>query len=70
MPNNNAKLRFNGAYAYLLDEVTSSGMIGIRNSWGASWGKVGRAYMTFADFDKLFKHGGEALAAVEVEHAK
>lgn len=33
----------------------------MQNSWGASWGKGGRAWLTAADFEKLRLAGGEVM---------
>jgi len=55
-----------GGHAYLLNEWTSNDYIGIQNSWGENWGKNGKAYISAADFQKLFLSGGEALATVEL----
>ena len=56
-----------GGHAYLLNEWRIDNYIGIQNSWGAAWGKNGKAYIYAEDFEKLFKYDGEALAAVELE---
>jgi hypothetical protein len=55
-----------GGHAYLLNEWRSDNYIGIQNSWGDDWGKNGKAYIAASDFEKLFIHSGEALAAVEL----
>jgi hypothetical protein len=56
-----------GGHAYLINEWTKDGYIGIQNSWGADWGDNGKAYISVDDFEKIFKYSGEAIAAVEVE---
>lgn len=56
-----------GGHAYLINEWRLDNYIGIQNSWGPSWGKNGKAYISAADFEKLFKYDGEALAAVELD---
>ena len=35
------------------------------NSWGRGWGEDGRAWIRFADVDRLIKEDGEAAAATE-----
>lgn len=35
------------------------------NSWGRGWQQKGRAWITFADFEKLFAEDGEVCAAIE-----
>ncbi len=56
-----------GGHAYLLNEWTSTGYIGIQNSWGKRWGINGKAYIHSDDFIKIFARGGEAITVVEVE---
>lgn len=49
-----------GGHAYLLNAVNKrSGKVWVYNSWGASWGNGGRAWMTFDDWASLFDDGGE-----------
>ena len=55
-----------GGHAYLLNEWTKDGYIGIQNSWGNLWGKSGKAYIKDTDFAELLRQGGEALASVEL----
>jgi hypothetical protein len=61
-----------GGHAYLLNEVKIINGVeyfGIQNSWNGYWGDNGRAYISSKEFEKLLKSwGGEALAAVEIEH--
>jgi hypothetical protein len=55
-----------GGHAYLLtgyDAVTNR--FQMINSWGASWGLNGMAWITFRDLDKLLRAYGEMCAAVE-----
>jgi hypothetical protein len=54
-----------GGHCYLLNEKTSTDLYGIQNSWGDRWGIKGRAYISIDDFSRLFRSGGEVLAAVE-----
>jgi hypothetical protein len=55
-----------GGHAYVLNEITENGMFGIQNSWDAFFGIKGKAYISVSDFETLFRHGGEAIAAVEL----
>lgn len=55
-----------GGHAYLLNEWRKDGHIGIQNSWGAEWGNNGKSYISVANFEKIFRYGGEAMAAVEL----
>jgi hypothetical protein len=55
-----------GGHAYLINEWTKDNYIGIQNSWGAEWGNNGKAYISSANFDKIFRYGGEAMTAVEL----
>ena len=57
-----------GGHAYLINEWRKDRYIGIKNSWGPGWGTNGKAYISVADFEKIFTYGGEALAAVELEN--
>lgn len=58
-----------GGHAYLVNEWNAKdGYISIMNSWGKDWGVGGKAYITIEDFGFLFRYGGEALAAVELEN--
>lgn len=56
-----------GGHAYLLTEWTEDNYIGIQNSWGKHWGINGKAYISMADFEKIFKYDGEAMTTVEIE---
>jgi len=56
-----------GGHAYLLNEIiTESELLGIQNAWGEKWGKNGKAYISFDDFEKLFDYDGEVMTAVEI----
>lgn len=72
-PNENNILNIDGdtagGHAYLLNEWRIDNYIGIQNSWGSQWGKNGKAYISADNFEKLFIHSGECLAAVELESA-
>ena len=43
-----------GGHAYLINEWTKDGRVGIKNSWGPKWGDNGKAYITVEDFRRLF----------------
>lgn len=58
-----------GGHAYILNELKDNKYFGIQNSWG-EWGVHGKAYISICDFSKLFRAGGEALAAVELPLVK
>ena len=34
------------------------------NSWGSSWGKMGRFYLTYEDFDKLLHQQGDVIVLI------
>lgn len=54
-----------GGHAYLLYGVSEGAKLyRLLNSWG-DWGQGGGFWLTFADFERLFKENGEAVAAVE-----
>lgn len=68
--------RMAGGHAYLLigasrikkDPLTGKlGAVRIINSWGGNWNQRGKAWMTFADLDKLIKANGEAGVASETK---
>lgn len=51
------------------EKHASDGTIGaarMQNSWSPSWGKKGRAWVSFAALDRLIKDQGEACTAKEV----
>jgi hypothetical protein len=57
---------FAGGHAYLINGVNiNKNLFRIKNSWGKSWGIEGQAFISFDDFDKLLKSGGEACMALE-----
>jgi hypothetical protein len=45
----------------------SKGAVRMVNSWGRNWGDNGRAWVSFADLDKLIKAEGEAATATEIK---
>lgn len=55
-----------GGHEYVLDEVTSDGYFGFRNSWGESFGVEGRFYIKQADFLKLLADDGDATQLIPV----
>ena len=58
--------RQDGGHAYLIDGVDMRNKhFRIKNSWGRRWGKKGFAFISFKDFEKLLKNGGEACIAFE-----
>ena len=61
---------YEGGHAWLANEyIEPLDLYGIQNSWGASWGDNGKAYISGDDLKKLLALGGEALVAVELEKA-
>jgi C1A family cysteine protease len=43
------------------------GAVRIQNSWSASWGQGGLAWISFVDFHKLLREDGECVCAREVK---
>lgn len=43
---------------------TKKRRVKIRNSWGASWGDQGHAWISWADLDKLLRAGGDVVQPV------
>lgn len=57
-----------GGHAYLLNGVdVDKEYFRIKNSWGRNWGDKGNGYITFGDFEKIYKEGGEACIASEIK---
>lgn len=56
-----------GGHAYLINGVnTKTKLFRIKNSWGQGWGIKGRAWISFADMERLIHEDGEVLIGVEV----
>ena len=54
-----------GGHAYVLNGVdTERKLFRIKNSWGKTYGQNGHAYISFDDFNKLFKDKGQACIAI------
>lgn len=55
-----------GGHAYLLTGVcTAREIFRVKNSYGRSWGKGGRGYLPFEDFEVLLRQDGEACLGIE-----
>jgi hypothetical protein len=55
-----------GGHAYLITGASKErGLFRIKNSWGQTWGRKGRAFITFDDMAALLKKNGEACLAIE-----
>lgn len=56
------KGRIAGGHEIVLDGVDPKReRVRFTNSWGASWGKSGRAYLTYRSLDMLLKQNGDAV---------
>lgn len=54
-----------GGHEIVLDELdVENQRIWFTNSWGADWAAQGRAYFTFADFEKLLASDGDVVVPV------
>lgn len=52
-----------GGHEYLATQVNwTTRYIGFENSWGESWGKGGRFYISFDNFEQLLANDGDAVA--------
>lgn len=57
-----------GGHAYILNGVdVDREYFRIKNSWGKQWGDYGHAYISFDDFERIFKDNGEACIASEIK---
>jgi hypothetical protein len=73
-PSGSSEYNVVGGHAYLLTGVDrkgkctdgTTGWFELQNSWGPSWGREGKARISFADFTLLLNHAGEAAVATEV----
>lgn len=55
-----------GGHAYLLNGWDGTHFLGV-NSWGPYWGVNGKFKISQADLERIFRQGGEAMTAVEVD---
>jgi len=55
-----------GGHCYVLNAYRKDNYIRIQNSWGFDWGIDGQAWIAAADFEQIFRYGGEAMTAVEL----
>lgn len=56
-----------GGHEICLDELNvEDRLIGFTNSWGASWGEDGRAYLPWEDFERLLSEQGDVTAFVSL----
>jgi len=55
-----------GGHCYLLNGYRKDNYIRIQNSWGYGWGINGQAWISAANFEQIFRYGGEAATAVEL----
>jgi hypothetical protein len=57
-----------GGHAYLIRGIRDNKYFRFKNSWGDEWRDMGDSYIKIEDFERLFRYGGEAMAAVELPH--
>lgn len=56
-----------GGHAYVLNGVdTKQKLFRLKNSWGRRWGKMGSAYISFDDMQRLLREQGEVCIATEI----
>ncbi len=49
-----------GGHEYCIDEINvEKEYVGVTNSWGSSWGKAGRFFMSFSTYERLLKEQGD-----------
>lgn len=54
-----------GGHEYVVDQIDiENSRVWFTNSWGTSWGLAGRAYYTFADFQRLLDEDGDCCLFV------
>lgn len=51
------------------DTIVPGGALRIQNNWGREWAQYGRAYILYADLNRLIAEDGEACAAIETKLA-
>lgn len=57
-----------GGHAYLIIGYSvARDAFRVLNSWGSTWGQKGRAWLRFADAERLIAEDGEACSAVEIK---
>lgn len=53
--------KVDGGHEYCIDEVNvEKEFVGVTNSWGSSWGKAGRFFISFSTYERLLKEDGDA----------
>jgi hypothetical protein len=58
--------RIAGGHAWLIEGANrKQGLFRAKNSWGRSWGRQGRFWISFEDMERLINEDGEVCLAVE-----